>query len=513
MKKSSVRRLLLLFFLAAAVLVGCGDGKDSGSKKDEEYREPEIVRGSAGEMLEAMLKVPEGEAEFAVTGDRSDISFRFSYEPGRKFTFSIKAEERGESVDMEILRSTGDDVYVNLGALTGYVGIRGRAATEGAAEAWLRLPLPDDYPKSSESGLMNLFDGMSGRLDTALTKIETRTVSDGDCEYTLRTKADYEALLTALEEFVKQDFPKNIEKFEKPENEATEIDLNRYVAKLLDIYEDEILEVCEEYGSQLGVSQKKAKEFLTELRSQDINALLKEYRARSGQMTQTADPEAALRELAQYVEKAGEALDDMVEKGGTLSFRVTADEDSGYRVQVRAKDGTGKAGEDITFRLTPKNVSVEAPKSEGGLKAFAEMMFGRGSSYDRYTERANEARDQSELADMMVAAEHVAVDPEFDVPTGAEFRIIVGDGKIRREIPAVDGWGKRSETLDCWYEIAPGDELRSSALEDAEACFVGVLQSNGDLKWSCISANSEMKELLDSSNWSDFVNRYLPGRK
>ena len=125
-------------------------------------------------------------------------------------------------------------------------------------------------------------------------------------------------------------------------------------------------------------------------------------------------------------------------------------------------------------------------------------------AYLRYVEKSRKSTYVSSISDILSAAEKVAIDPEYDLKSGATF-LLKGTGTLAMTVTdgTTDAAGAEAE----WKAIAgngytcKSKEFKSKAFE-----FSGQLQANGSVKWT-ISAAELIKFSPDfAKKWTNASN-------
>ena len=112
-------------------------------------------------------------------------------------------------------------------------------------------------------------------------------------------------------------------------------------------------------------------------------------------------------------------------------------------------------------------------------------------AYLRYVEKSRKSTDVSSISDILAAAEKVAIDPEYDLKSGAKFELNgATGGKLTMSV--TDGTTDDAGALAEWKAIA-GDGYTCKSKEFKTACsdwsFSGELKPEGSVEWT-ISAEA-----------------------
>ncbi len=130
----------------------------------------------------------------------------------------------------------------------------------------------------------------------------------------------------------------------------------------------------------------------------------------------------------------------------------------------------------LVIKLTDKDDSDERG-SESNTPMVTEKVV------DPQEEKYRKGNDIATISDCMAVAEKVAIDPQFDLPAGAEFCITISDGKLQLSVN--NGGTDSSASLDEWKFIV-GDHLtlESESFKALNAKLVGTLQNTGAVNWT-----------------------------
>ena len=107
-------------------------------------------------------------------------------------------------------------------------------------------------------------------------------------------------------------------------------------------------------------------------------------------------------------------------------------------------------------------------------------------AYLRYVEKSRKSTDVSSISDILAAAEKVAIDPEYDLKTGATF-LLSGTGTLTMSV--TDGSTDAAGALAEWKAIA-GDNYvcKSKEFKTKAFSFSGELTAEGSVTWTISAA-------------------------
>ena len=109
-------------------------------------------------------------------------------------------------------------------------------------------------------------------------------------------------------------------------------------------------------------------------------------------------------------------------------------------------------------------------------------------AYLRYVEKSRKSTDVSSISDIMAAAEKVAIDPQFDLATGAKFTL-TGTGTLNMSVTNGTTDAAADAALAEWKAIAGNSyTCKSKEFKAVEMTFTGTLQSAGNVTWSISAA-------------------------
>ena len=109
-------------------------------------------------------------------------------------------------------------------------------------------------------------------------------------------------------------------------------------------------------------------------------------------------------------------------------------------------------------------------------------------AYLRYVEKSRKSTDVSSISDIMAAAEKVAIDPQFDLATGATFTLS-GTGTLNMTVANGTTDAAADAALAEWKAIAGNSyTCKSKEFKAVQMSFTGTLQAAGNVTWSINAA-------------------------
>ena len=512
--------LLLVLCLLAGLLAGCGSKEeDDGDKKD---KVSSVVKGTVAEMVEAIAKVKQGRFRIQVrekdgeSAQNVDIDLDFN-EGSKEYSVSLSiSSEYGtetKKTDLgEVLKVTGNNAYVNIGALK-EVGLT--KADGSAFEGWFRIPLPKDLKIAErKEGFAEALGKIAGKLIAG----DALTGSEGDYTLILKGREAWSAYLRNLRTYMDDGMKEDLKDVtDKMGEQDLNFDLGKYFDDLMDEYESDIRALIDRYGAQIGVSSEDIDAALPKIKEAVREADIKEiigdrYVSQMTMLNPSANPEALMMGLREKIDDLEENLGEAPD----VTVRMTAD-DMSYCLDFQESYKTlydEEASSRITIRLEPDSVNVSAPSDRASLKDLGDLFM---PSLIRYRGKATKTADAEALADVIRAASLVAVDPMLDLPIGTKFEIGISGGKATFAVVRPDG-GNTSEAVSAWNEIHSFKGFKGPIAMNAEGRIVGTLEyetynGEGDntsgLVWRCGSANADLNEMLETGplktgvDWAD----------
>ena len=506
--------LILMLCMVSALLSGCG------SKKE---KKPELVKGSIPEMVKAMQEVKEGTLQVDIMYTATypylenktvtkNVGMELAFDrPNREYSLSVSYSDNdtdAQKFDKELVRITGNSVYFNLGAVS--ESARAGVIDEekyGAVElsGWFEFPLPDELPKELP------IDGFESSFFTLVEKavkgLPTEGL-DGDYTVTLKTKEDYAQLLNSLKDYAENDLNKAGDSVTGFKDILLKIDWNKYVEKILDMYENDVREAIKSFSEAVKFDESQIDGLVKEIKNQDFNKMMKEYLDKASEKKEGA---AYLNQVARLVNELIRDLEsdsDVTKDPAVVSVRVNAD-DSAYTVTIKSdKVAESTDATEIVFRLKPGAQSVDAPSDTKGIKQIADML---STSYLAYVNKSRMSTDISTLDEYLLAAEKIAADPKFDLSEGSVFSIDITDGEtIFSILSAAGGSAEYDAALEEWKYLCNYDdwrEFKSPTMKKATVRFLGTVERDCNVAWKIENINDSFREMIDYS--PDFKRKWI----
>ena len=279
-KIRKVLAFILLLALSVTALTACGSKDD----EKEQEKKPKIVKGSLKDMMDEIQKTESGTLHMEITfdtpsksgedqGGKMELDYEFdkkNSESSMSLKLNINAgNEKINFGPVDLLREKNEKLYFNLGIIN---EIAKAAKSENRLgdklsnlDGWFMLPLPSDLPEYKAPAE----DELLGSFVTDLFRELPQESVDGNYRISLKTKDNYIALVNAFKSLVQGDYKSVILKSYERDNVLTQIDINKYVADLIDTYIDDIREVVREYGETMDVTESQLEELLREAKKQD----------------------------------------------------------------------------------------------------------------------------------------------------------------------------------------------------------------------------------------------------
>lgn len=514
MKLRKYMMLLVMACLMMFAFVACGD-------HDDDDDTPSIVKGSIEEMAEALHEVKAGTSTFEITLAKKDEEGKLSNQKlAGKIVFDREANNYSLSLgfdggsnsfvfnETELIRVVDNVLYFNLDAV-GAVLKQFMLKAEGNAEAekfvgdltgWFAFPLPDEI-----EGKANAFGSKIPFIDLIEAVVEgvTPAGEKGDYTITLKTADDYGKVVSAVKKYSDANLKNVLKSMSASAGDVTKFDMNSYVKKIISTYNNDIREYLREHGEEYGITEKDYDNALKSVEGQDFNKLYEQYIAKSGGDQVSSLTDAQLDEVVGKVSKAldkaiGAMTGDAKVPDSTIRFFA---DDEGYVLDMKmigdTRSGAGELG--LVFRTNPSSASVKKPGNISGMKFILDIL---GPSYKRYIEKASMSKEIEAVSEIMMAAEKVACDPQYDLTDGTRFILSFGDGKVTMSIDGTTG--KEADALRDWSAIALRNnnntlEFQSTSLGMAQGTITGEVEMSGMVKWSYSSGNSAFDTFMDFS--------------
>ena len=374
--------MLLCLILAVSMLTACGDDDDDkDSKKTVKIESVEDALDALSDedlstgSVTIAYEIEEGDSKLkaeiytAVNGE--DMSFGLSFE----------GDVEGTDLDVdapELLIIKDGSLFVNLGAIA-EIGVENADVDLSDYDidtkdlAWFEIPLPDDLELTAKG---------NEKIQDAFLDLAKDLIACGDEDGTTVTfdKADQlKKAVEVLADFMEKDFADLLEDALKDGGDLSElldIDVNKYVKKLIDFYYDDICKVC----TALGVDTEAVDTYIDQIESMDLQEYYDEYLEQlesmdSDELLDELDTEDAVAELRE----AAEELDDSEEfsfefsadvSGSVYSFDAELEAEITDEETNESTDGTLKMSVDFDA----SKPSIKAPADTCRIGDFADSL-------------------------------------------------------------------------------------------------------------------------------------------
>ncbi|MBO4787609.1 MAG: hypothetical protein J5531_01780 [Lachnospiraceae bacterium] len=371
--------LILVLCMAVCMLAGCGD-KDEKKKKDSQAS---IKKGDMFDMLEEMGNTSTGEVkmnfDFAVTESNKfngGIDVKTDAENNAcSIGFTFKGNMEGKDLNLtldDVLVMADGYLCINLPEIAkalGGVEPQLKDMIDTSKLGWFKFPLPDDMPKFDAAFQKKLVGTFVGLFEN-MTKKAEMSGDDGDCTAKFASKESLVQAIVAFRDFVKSDL-KGLMNSIVEKTMGINIDLNKYVDKLIKEYKADALEV----GKAYGLDEATLNQYIDQIKAQDLNKMLEEAKKQgegmSSQMLTDEQIDGIVKNIDQVIERANASEND---PKAELLARVYTTDDS-YKADIDLKQtegGNGKAS--ISLEVIPGDPSVKAPTDNVmSIKSIAEM--------------------------------------------------------------------------------------------------------------------------------------------
>ena len=371
--------LILVLCMAVCMLAGCGD-KDEKKKKDSQAS---IKKGDMFDMLEEMGNTSTGEVkmnfDFAVTESNKfngGIDVKTDAENNAcsiGFTFKGNMEGKDLNLTLEDALVMADGyLCINLPEIAkalGGVEPQLKDMIDTSKLGWFKFPLPDDMPKFDAAFQKKLVGTFVGLFEN-MTKKAEMSGDDGDCTAKFASKESLVQAIVAFRDFVKSDL-KGLTNSIVEKTMGINIDLNKYVDKLIKEYKADALEV----GKAYGLDEATLNQYIDQIKAQDLNKMLEEAKKQgegmSSQMLTDEQIDGIVKNIDQVIERANASEND---PKAELLARVYTTDDS-YKADIDLKQTEGGNGKvSISLEVIPGDPSVKAPTDNVmSIKSIAEM--------------------------------------------------------------------------------------------------------------------------------------------
>ena len=373
--KKKLTALLLVLVMVMTCFVACGD-KDK--KKDKETKKSSYK--DIYEMLEDIGKINKGTVSIAADFDlgqtgNGKISLTVGTDGKGNATLgaSIKADVKDAKIDFSVddLMVVKDKMmYLNLGGIVKAVASIEPDAAKMLGDIeldYFAVPLPDDLETKTVDSVKN--DGMKLVVDFLKKALADAKISGEGTEFTVEFPdvKSYQTVLNTLADYLEKDVLDTVKNSTK-DSDLKNIDLNKYVEKLINYYYDDIVELA----GALEMDKAQVDELIAEIKKQDMSELVE---SEAGDLVDTEEIEAKLKEAAAEVRKLATELTEDDVKGMDIKLNVKS-VDGGFKIKgtmVASKDGK-EAKIDATIRISEDVPTISAPSKITKLRDFKPLI-------------------------------------------------------------------------------------------------------------------------------------------
>lgn len=372
--KKKITALLLVLVMVMTCFVACGD-KD---KKDEEKKKSSYK--DIYEMLEDIGKVDKGTVTLSADFDlgqegngKITVTLGTDGKGNASIGASVKADVKDAKLDFAVddLMVVKDKfMYLNLGGILKAVsGIEPDAAKMlGDIELdYFAIPLPDDLETKTVDSVKN--DGMKLVVDFLKKALADAKISGEDTDFTVEFTSvkSYQTVLNTLADYLEKDVLDTVKNSTK-DSDLKNIDLNKYVEKLINYYYDDVVELA----GALEMSKEDVDKMIEEIKKEDLNQALE---SEAGEIVDLEEIEGKLKEAAAQIREEANNLTEEDIKGIDLKFNVKS-VDGGFKLKgtmVASKDGK-EAKIDATVRISGDVPTISAPSKITRLRDFKPLI-------------------------------------------------------------------------------------------------------------------------------------------
>lgn len=410
------------------------------------------------DVLETMSKVKTGTMELNVNikqpsagFDDSEIKVVCQFDQGKllvsklSIVDTIEGEKRVVSGE-NVLVINDAMLSISLGELVkSVVTAMGMSEEElGIPEDFpesISIPLPDEYAdvKTSDEVISLVIEAIGDMLAAG-------EENSGKVTFT-KTEQSKTAII-ALANFLKN---KGTTLVDKSLESSKDIDLNKYVKKLIDFYYKDF----EEFLKTNDFPAEELESYVDMLESTDLNGMIEEYR-------KEADQNIDMTEMAEELKKVAEELRDDIMDG--IVYEITAvQKDKTYEagISIVAK-GTEDDGEySITVKLAEGNVNI--PTVDADPKALINGVLA--PALLSYLGKAKESRDAELLLGVRRVFREVTQEREEDVKA-----YLAANDKVELIIPQ---GGKLTDYTGCPDEL---EWMRAEVEKKCEEAFIEEIE-------------------------------------
>lgn len=377
--KKRIVALFMIMILGLTCLTACGDKddeKDSGKKKKSAKSYESVY-----DIVDALQKFEKGTVILTIdadAGEQGHVNGTINAITDGKGNFKIGISADVNTKDQKMNMSADDVIiikdkmaYINLAEIIKVAGAAGGAEVADMFAnmnlGYFAVPLPDDLDITELMSVITGFaDGSSDFLKAALKDAEV-TGEKGDFSIKFTNAQSYKTFLSATADYMEKKTP-DIEKAIN-NNSLDKIDLNAYVKKLLDYYGEDINILA----SAAGVEQAQIDALINEIKSQDLNAAVKDEL--EGEIGNADEIKGSLTEAIGKIRKAAEDLTDEQMKDQNLEMTVKAT-DTGFKIKGTAllKDDGNEVKADYSIRISDDVSSISAPSNITKLRDFKDVL-------------------------------------------------------------------------------------------------------------------------------------------
>lgn len=372
--------MILVLCMTVVLLAGCGDKDDDKKKKNK----TSITKGDMFDMLEAMGNTTTGEIKMNFNADGANdngtvsgsINLKTDTEKNAcSFSLNADVDIAGKKMNISLTDAivmADGNLYVNLPEVAkalGGIEPSLKDMVDTSKLGWFKLPLPDDMPKVDTAFQKKLVDTFVGLFEN-MTKNAEMKGEDGDYTAKFASKDAYVQVITAISGFVKNDL-KGLMNDSLTKATSMDIDLNKYVEKLISEYKNDLLEVGKDYG----LDENTLNAYIDQIKGQDLNKMLDEAKAQGKEMSGQMITDEQIDQLVKQLDATAENLKNSDQEIPVdCKARVYTTDDS-YKAEIEAvgkKEGSGKIT--INMEVIPGAPSIKAPSSDAmSLKSIADI--------------------------------------------------------------------------------------------------------------------------------------------
>lgn len=373
--KKKLTALLLVLVMVMTCFVACGD-KDK--KKEEEKKKSSYK--DIYEMLEDIGKINKGTVSLSADFDlgqtgngKITVTLGTDGKGNATVGASIKADVKDTKLDFavdDLVVVKDKMLYLNLGGVMKAIsGIEPEMAKMlGDIELdYFAIPLPDDLETKTVDSVKN--DGMKLVIDFMKKALADAKITGEDTEFTVEFPdvKSYQTVLNTLADTLEKDVIDTVKKSAQ-DSDLKNIDLNKYVDKLINYYYDDLVELI----GAVGMDKAQLDELIAELKKQDMSELAQ---SEAGDLIDTEEIEGKIKEAAAELRKMAEELTEEDIKDLNVKINVKS-VDGGFKIRgtmEASKDGKA-AKIDATIRISDDVPTINAPSKLTKLRDFKPLI-------------------------------------------------------------------------------------------------------------------------------------------